>query len=82
MATTKPRINVVLDRASYKELEALADRHGCSLLEQVRSMVLDMLDLLEDRTLAAAAVSRRRTLRGKAMLSHEQVWAKRAKIRG
>jgi hypothetical protein len=82
MATTKPRVNVTLDPASYRELEALADKHGCSLSEQVRSMVLDMLELLEDRALAAAAASRRGTLRGKATLSHEQIWAKKAKARG
>lgn len=81
MATTKPRVNVVLDRASYAEIEALADRHGCSLSEQVRSMVLDMLELIEDRALAAAASSRRRTLRGKVALSHAQVWGRKPKSR-
>ncbi|HEX5138067.1 MAG TPA: antitoxin, RHH family protein [Planctomycetota bacterium] len=79
MATTKPRINVVLDSASYKEIEALAETRGCSLSEQVRSMVLDMLELLEDRALASAASSRRRTLRGKPALSHAEVWGRRAK---
>jgi predicted DNA-binding protein len=69
-------VNVALDPASYREIEALAERTGCSLSEQVRSMVLDMLDLMEDRALAAAASSRRRTLRGKATLSHGQVWGK------
>lgn len=82
MATTKPRINVALDPASYEEIEALAERRGCSLSAQVRSMVLDMLELLEDRALASAATSRRRTLRGKTTLSHEQVWGGKAKKRG
>lgn len=82
MATTKPRINVALDSASYGEIEALAQRRGCSLSEQVRSMVLDMLELLEDRALASAASWRRRTLRGKAALSHEQVWGGKPRHRG
>lgn len=77
MATTKPRINVALDSASYEEIEALAKSRGCSLSEQVRSMVLDMLELLEDRGLASAASSRRRTLRARDRLSHEQVWGRK-----
>jgi hypothetical protein len=77
MATTKPRINVVLDPAAYREIETLAQSRGCSLSEQVRSMVLDMLDLLEDRALADAASSRRRTLRGREALSHPQVWGRK-----
>ena len=77
MATTKPRINVVLDRTAYREIETLARSRGCSLSEQVRSMVLDMLDLLEDRALADAASSRRRTLRRGATLSHPQVWGRK-----
>jgi len=81
MATTKPRINVVLDRGPYEELEALAAERGCSLSAQVRSMVLEMLDLLEDRALASAASERRRTLRGGATLSHDQVWGRKAKGR-
>ena len=81
MATTKPRINVALDPGPYAELEALAARRGCSLSEQVRSMVLDMLELLEDRALASAASLRRPSLRGKAGLSHEQVWGRKAKRR-
>jgi hypothetical protein len=81
MATTKPRINVALDRGPYEELEALAAERGWSLSAQVRSMVLEMLDLLEDRALASSANERRRTLRGKAALSHEQVWGRKAKGR-
>jgi hypothetical protein len=81
MATTKPRVNVVLDRASYAEIEALAERHGCSLSEQVRSMVLNMLELLEDRGLASAATSRRKSLRGRAPLSHADIWGTKAKGR-
>lgn len=81
MATTKPRINVALDPASYEEIEALAEKRGCSLSEQVRSMVLDMLELLEDRALAAEAAARRRTLRGMAKLSHAQVWGSKGKAR-
>jgi hypothetical protein len=81
MATTKPRINVVLDTASFAEIEALAESRGCSLSEQVRSMVLDMLDLLEDRGLASAATSRRKSLRGKAPLSHADVWGTKVKGR-
>jgi len=81
MATTKPRINVVLDTASYERIEALAETRGCSLSEQVRSMVLDMLELQEDRALAKAAASRRETLRAKGALSHAQVWGGKAKKR-
>ncbi len=82
MATTKPRINVVLDSASYEEISTLAEKGGCSLSEQVRSMVLDMLELIEDRALATSASSRRRTLRGKALHSHAQVWGGKAKRPG
>jgi len=78
MATTKPRINVPFDPAAYKELASLAKARGCSLSEQVRSMVLEML---EDRELASAAAARRRTVRKKTVLSHEQVWGRKAKRR-
>ncbi len=79
MATTKPRVNVPFDRASHAELSALAAEKGCSLSEQVRSMVLEMLDLMEDRALASAAAGRRRTFRGKRALSHQQAWSRRTK---
>jgi len=79
MATLKPRVNVPFDRASHAELSALAAQRGCSLSEQVRSMVLEMLDLMEDRALASAAAARRRTLRGRLALSHDQVWGRGAK---
>ena len=79
MATVKPRVNVPFDRTSYAELEALATERGCSLSHQVRTMVLEMLELLEDRALASAAAGRRRTLRRKRALSHAQVWGRRAR---
>lgn len=79
MATVKPRVNVPFDRAVYADLEALAAERGCSLSHQVRSLVLEMLELLEDRALASVAAGRRRTLRRKRALSHEQVWGKRAR---
>jgi hypothetical protein len=81
MATTKPRINVPFAPAAYKELVSLAKERGCSLSEQVRSMVLEMLELIEDRELASAATSRRRTLRKKTALSHEEMWGRKAKRR-
>lgn len=81
MATTKPRINVPFDSAAYRELASLAKARGCSLSQQVRSMVLEMLELIEDRELASAAASRRRTLRRKTALSHEQIWDRKAKRR-
>jgi hypothetical protein len=77
MATTKPRINVALDSESFQSIEALAERRGCSLSEMVRILVLDMLELNEDRALAEAASVRRRTLKGAATLTHEQVFGRR-----
>jgi hypothetical protein len=74
MATLKPRVNVPFDPASYAELKALAEGEGCSLSEQVRSMVLEMLELIEDRALASAAAARRPTLRKG--LSHGRIWGR------
>ena len=82
MATTKPRVNVPFDAAVHETLAALARERGCSLSEQVRSMVLEMLELMEDRALAAVADARRRTLRKKDARSHEQIWDRKPKRRG
>lgn len=79
MATVKPRVNVPFDPASYAELKALAAGGGCSLSEQVRSMVLEMLKVIEDRALASAATARRRTI-GKG-LSHGRIWGRHGRKR-
>ncbi|MBI4563510.1 MAG: hypothetical protein HY716_02295 [Planctomycetes bacterium] len=78
MPTRKPRINMVLASEDYAELRALAERAGTSLSDLTRSLVLEMLEILEDRELAAMASERRESLSGGKTLAHEAVWGSRA----
>ena len=78
MATVKPRINMVLDPEDYSELKALAKHEGRSLSDLARSLVMEMMEITEDRGLAALASERRKTFSAQAALTHKQVWGNKA----
>ena len=48
MPTKNPRINVVLERPLYNNVERLAERDGISLSLKVRDLVKEALEIEED----------------------------------
>ncbi len=70
MPTTLPRINAVLEPQLYYAVERLAKARGVSLSQEVRDLVKDSLELLEDAGWGAI-VEARRKLPGKG-ISHAE----------
>ena len=72
MATKHPRIHAVLEPPLFDAVQKLAARAGVSLSQQVRNLVEDALELIEDAGLEALADRRRRTFNpGKALTVEE-----------
>jgi len=61
MATKHPRIHAVLEPPLFEAVRKLAARAGVSLSQEVRNLVEDALELMEDAGLEAFAERRRRT---------------------
>ncbi len=74
MATKNPRINVVLEKPLYDNIERLAKRDGVSLSLKVRDLIKDALELQEDIALSNFAEKREQTFRKKKALEHDEVW--------
>lgn len=74
MSTQKPRINMVLESENYRALKTLAEREGKSLSDLARTLILEMLEILEDQELAAVASERRKSFSRNKALTHEAVW--------
>lgn len=75
MATRHPRLNVVLERPTFRSVERLASRDGVSLSMKARDLIREALDLHEDAYLAQRAQERSATFKRSEALTHEQVWA-------
>mgnify|MGYP001116311853 CR=1 FL=1 len=75
MSTKNPRINVVLDNASYARVRFLAERENVSLSTKVRDLIREALEIQEDLDLGAFAEEREATWDDRAALSHEEIWA-------
>jgi hypothetical protein len=74
MPASNPRINVVLEKPTYDNVQRLAKRDGVSMSMKVRDLVKGSLEIEEDVALYAIAEKREKTYsRGKA-LSHDDVW--------
>jgi predicted DNA-binding protein len=74
MPSSNPRINVVLEKPVYDNIQRLAKRDGVSMSMKVRDLVKEFIEIEEDVALAAIAEKREKTYnRGKA-LSHDNVW--------
>ncbi|HXK38620.1 MAG TPA: hypothetical protein VJ043_00835 [Candidatus Paceibacterota bacterium] len=73
MATTKQRINISVSRSTRKTLEALAKRDEMPVASKVTDLVLQMLELEEDRVLSAIADER---LKGKVrwIKDSDKIW--------
>jgi len=73
MTTTKQRINISVSRSTRKTLEALAKRDEMPVASKVTDLVLQMLELEEDRVLSAIADER---LKGKVrwIKDSDKIW--------
>ena len=74
MPTKNPRVNVVLEKPLYRQIDHLAKRDGVSLSLKVRDLVREALETEEDLALAAFAETREKTFRKATALKHTEVW--------
>ena len=74
MPTKNPRINVVLEKPLYRNVERIAKKDGVSLSLKVRDLVREALEMEEDIALASVAEAREKTLTRKKALLHNEVW--------
>lgn len=74
MPTKNPRINVVLERPLYRNVERMAKKDGVSLSLKVRDLVKEALEIEEDIALAGIAEEREKTFTRRKSLSHNEVW--------
>jgi predicted DNA-binding protein len=75
MPTKNPRINVVLDKPLYQNIQFLAKKDGVSLSTKLRDLIKEALDVQEDVYLAKVAEKREKSFKDSRALSHEEVWA-------
>ncbi len=74
MPTKNPRINVVLEKPLYRNVEQLAKRDGISLSLKARDLIKEALEMDEDIALALFAEKREITFDRKKSLKHDEVW--------
>lgn len=74
MPAKNPRINVVLEKPLYDDIERLAKKEGVSLSLKVRDLVKEALGIQEDIALSNFAKKRERTFRKTKALKHNEVW--------
>ena len=74
MPTKNPRVNVVLEKPLYNNVERLAERDGVSLSLKVRDLVKEALEIEEDIGLAVLAEARGKTFNRAKSLKHGEVW--------
>ncbi len=75
MPTKNPRINVVLDKLLYKNVQFLAKKEGVSLSTKLRDLIKDALEIQEDLHLAKIAEKREKSFNESLALAHEKVWS-------
>ena len=74
MPTKNPRINVVLEKPLYNNVERLAERDWVSLSLKVRDLVKEALEIEEDIGLSKLVETREKTFNRKKSLKHDEVW--------
>lgn len=75
MATTKDRINISVSKDTRKMLKQLAKRDQVPEATKAAHLIMEALELEEDRVLSAIADERLKNHKGR-WLSHEEVWRK------
>ncbi len=73
MSAKAPRIHTVLDPPLYRAVQLLARRNGTSLSQEVRHLVREALEHIEDSALDALAEERRRSFDRKKALSVKDI---------
>ncbi|MDP2156650.1 MAG: toxin-antitoxin system, antitoxin component [Nitrospirota bacterium] len=74
MPTNNPRVNVVLEKPLYANVERLAKRDGVSLSMKVRDLLREALEIEEDIALVKFADARETSFNRKKGLKHDEVW--------
>ncbi len=74
MPTKNPRVNVVLEKPLYDDVERIAGRDGVSLSLKVRDLVKEALEIEEDVALSHVAETREKSFNRKKALKHDEVW--------
>jgi|TARA_B100000315_G_scaffold49553_1_gene44162 metal-responsive CopG/Arc/MetJ family transcriptional regulator len=74
MPSKNPRINVVLEKPLYKDVEHLAKKEGVSLSLKVRDLIKEALEIKEDIALTSFAEKREQTFSRTKALKHTEVW--------
>jgi hypothetical protein len=74
MPTTKPRINVVLEKPLHKRVAGLAKRDGVSLSLKVRDLVREAIEIEEDTALAQIAEKREKGFKKSKAVKHSDIW--------
>jgi metal-responsive CopG/Arc/MetJ family transcriptional regulator len=74
MPTKNARINVVVEKPLYTLIDEISKERGISKSMLVRDLVIEAIDLREDRALARFAQEREKTFDKSKALTHEEVW--------
>ncbi|MBI4686883.1 MAG: toxin-antitoxin system, antitoxin component [Nitrospirae bacterium] len=74
MPAKNPRINVVLEKPLFVNVEHLAKRDGVSLSLKVRDLVKEALEMEDDIALSSLAEKREATFKRAKALKHSEVW--------
>lgn len=74
MTSKNPRVNVSLEADTYHMLNHLASEHHRSLSSMAQELILEALELREDRYLCELADESERKSKGKARIPAEKVW--------
>ena len=75
MPAKNPRINIVLDSLTYRNVVFLAEKDRVSLSTKVRDLIKEALEIQEDIHLAAFAEDREKSWDKSSALSHNEVWS-------
>jgi hypothetical protein len=73
--TQNPRINIVVDRLLYQNLQLLAEKENVSLSAKARDLLKEALELQEDIGLAKFAEKREESWNESEALTHDDVWS-------
>lgn len=76
MSTRKPRINIILEKPLYEAIKTIAKKEGISVSCKARELLLEALEIYEDRILESIASRREKTFNRRNAIYHNQIWDK------
>jgi len=74
MTTKQPRLNVVLEPSIYETLYKMSKKEGMSMSLVARDLLREALTIHEDAYWAKSAAELEKTLPGKKLVRHRDVW--------